>query len=89
LCIVFAILQINLLYVSPERISLSDTINNILGQLDKKGKLKRFVIDEAHCLSQWGHDFRKDYMCLKKLRESFPHIPIMALTATATATVSA
>ncbi|EFA80466.1 ATP-dependent DNA helicase RecQ family protein [Heterostelium album PN500] len=72
-----------LLYVTPERMKTQEFID-ILEHLNNTSQLKRLVIDEAHCISEWGHDFRKDYRKLSKFREMFPNIPIVALTATAT-----
>ncbi|KAE8998446.1 ATP-dependent DNA helicase Q-like [Phytophthora rubi] len=76
-------IRIKMLYVTPEKIASSGMLNNLFESLEKRGLLARFIIDEAHCISQWGHDFRKDYMNLGSLRSKFPSVPIMALTATA------
>jgi bloom syndrome protein len=73
-----------LLYVTPEKISASGRLLSALESLYRRDKLDRFVIDEAHCVSQWGHDFRPDYKRLGTLREKFQSVPLMALTATAT-----
>ncbi|KAK0118944.1 ATP-dependent DNA helicase sgs1 [Cadophora gregata] len=78
---------IQLLYITPELINKSTAMINALTRLYKKRKLARFVIDEAHCVSQWGHDFRPDYVALGNVRTQFPKVPLMALTATATGNV--
>ncbi len=70
--------DIDMLYVAPERL-LMDSMLNLLSQC----KLALFAIDEAHCVSAWGHDFRKEYMGLNVLHERFPGVPRIALTATA------
>jgi ATP-dependent DNA helicase RecQ len=70
--------RLKLLYVSPEKL-LSDHFQYLLQQL----KISLFAIDEAHCISFWGHDFRLEYTRLGKIKELFPQVPIMALTATA------
>ncbi|CAH2982006.1 unnamed protein product [Chilo suppressalis] len=75
---------LKLLYVTPEKISNSPKFQTMLDTLYSRGKIARFVIDEAHCVSQWGHDFRPDYKRLFLLRTRFPFTNIMALTATAT-----
>lgn len=70
--------ELDLLYVSPERLNTSDFIT-----LLQRSCLALFAIDEAHCVSQWGHDFRSDYLQLKLLHQQFPQVPRIALTATA------
>ena len=69
---------LDLLYLAPERLLQEDTLER-LGRVD----LAIIAIDEAHCVSQWGHDFRQDYLGLNVLAERFPNVPRMALTATA------
>ena len=74
--------ELELLYVSPERL-LADDLQQRLGQLPGEQPLALFAIDEAHCVSQWGHDFRPEYIQLEVLAERFPEVPRLALTATA------
>ncbi|KNZ73146.1 Bloom syndrome protein [Termitomyces sp. J132] len=75
-----------LIYTTPERLCLSDFMNMLKGVYEEN-ELNRLVVDEAHCISEWGHDFRSKYRSLGMFRRMFPLVPIMALTATATAEV--
>lgn len=74
---------VKLLYITPE-LAATDNFKNILTSLHKRALISFFVVDEAHCVSQWGHDFRPDYLKLGKLREQFSGVKWIALTATAT-----
>ncbi|CAM9480549.1 unnamed protein product, partial [Discosporangium mesarthrocarpum] len=74
---------LKLLYITPEKYCRSGSMIRAMQRLHSRGLLSRFVIDEAHCVSDWGHDFRPDYLNLAQLRKDFPDVPIMALTATA------
>lgn len=80
---------VQLLYVTPEMLSKSEAMIRAFERLYDRGKLARIVIDEAHCVSQWGHDFRPDYKQLGDVRNRFPTVPVMACTATATENVKA
>src|ERR1700744_5451265 len=71
--------QLDLLYLAPERLRMDST-----GELLDRANIALFAIDEAHCVSQWGHDFRPDYLQLSMLHERWPEVPRIALTATAT-----
>ncbi|WP_328617585.1 DNA helicase RecQ [Amycolatopsis sp. NBC_00355] len=71
--------ELDLLYLAPERLSVEATV-----RLLDRGKISLFAIDEAHCVAQWGHDFRPDYLQLSALHERWPDVPRIALTATAT-----
>ena len=76
--------QYRMLYVAPERLMLDTFLERALNW-----DIAQFAIDEAHCISEWGHDFRPEYRELKKLRTHLPDVPVMALTATATERVRA
>lgn len=76
--------HLDLLYVAPERL-LGERFLALLDRLDRAGGLALFAIDEAHCVSQWGHDFRPEYIQLSLLHERYPTVPRIALTATADA----
>jgi ATP-dependent DNA helicase RecQ len=71
--------ELDLLYLAPERLRVESTL-----RLLERGTISLFAIDEAHCVAQWGHDFRPDYLALSTLHERWPAVPRIALTATAT-----
>ena len=76
--------EFRLLYAAPERLMLSGFLSDL-----QRWNVKLIAVDEAHCISEWGHDFRPEYRQLAQLRELFPSVPFMALTATATERVRA
>ncbi|GAA1379983.1 DNA helicase RecQ [Pseudonocardia kongjuensis] len=71
--------ELDLLYLAPERLRVESTV-----RLLERGRIALFAIDEAHCVAQWGHDFRPDYLLLSELHGRWPDVPRIALTATAT-----
>ena len=75
--------RLKLLYAAPERL-VSGNFLAFLDQIDKTVGLSLLAVDEAHCVSEWGHDFRPEYRQLGQLRTRYPHVPMLALTATAT-----
>ncbi|WP_231918463.1 DNA helicase RecQ [Microlunatus sagamiharensis] len=76
--------ELDLLYLAPERLNVPETV-----RLLQRGRISLFAIDEAHCVSSWGHDFRPDYLALAMLHDLWPDVPRIALTATATAATAA
>ena len=70
--------SLDMLYIAPERLLMESTLNRLMD-----AQISLIAIDEAHCVSQWGHDFRVDYLGLHVLRQAFPAVPRLALTATA------
>lgn len=81
--------EIKLLYSTPESVICNDDTMGFIKTLHKNGLLARFVLDEAHCISTWGHDFRPNYLKVRNLKTEYPGVPIIALTATATNKVEA
>jgi bloom syndrome protein len=76
--------NIKILFITPERLTQGDYILSRFGELGRQEIVSLFVVDECHCVSQWGHEFRPSYKDLSKLKEHCPTVPVLALTATAT-----
>ena len=81
--------DVSLVFLTPEKLAKSQRTQSIVEKLHTQNRLARIVIDEAHCVSKWGHSFREDYLSLGKLRVAYPDVPILAMTATATELVKA
>ena len=78
---------LKLIYVTPEKLAKSKYLMSQIQKMYEAGRFSRLVIDEVHCCSEWGHDFRKDYKQLHIFKREFPGTPVLGLTATATPTV--
>lgn len=78
---------LRLIYVTPERLAKSKLLMSQIQKMYEAGRFARLVIDEVHCCSEWGHDFRKDYKQLHIFKREFPNTPVLGLTATATPAV--
>lgn len=78
---------VKLIYVTPEKLAKSKYIMSLIEKMYEARRFSRLVIDEVHCCSEWGHDFRKDYSALHIFKRQFPDTPILGLTATATTQV--
>ncbi|MBE9032160.1 DNA helicase RecQ [filamentous cyanobacterium LEGE 11480] len=76
--------KIKLLYMAPERLLSDESLFSFLPQVKESVGISAFAVDEAHCVSEWGHDFRPEYRQLSHLRQQYPDVPVIALTATAT-----
>lgn len=77
-------MQHKIVYLTPEKLVKSPGLVNVISELYRNRRIDRFVIDEVHCVSHWGQDFRKDYLALNILKKKYPYVPILGLTATAT-----
>ena len=80
-------MKYKLVYTTPERLEASMSLREVIDELYDKNLIERFVIDEVHCVSAWGSDFRPDYAKLSSLKERYPTVPLLGLTATASSEV--